>query len=81
MTHPLAISGRSGGNCGSWNEVRAGDHVICLITGQTGTLDECLHDGDAFVTWDDGTYETVKWYNLAPSNKVKVTGNSWEGVL
>ena len=78
--HPLAISGLNGGNSGAWNEVHAGDHVIYLIDGRTGTLDECLQDGDAFVTWDDGTFGTVRWYNLAPSNKVKVTGNRWEAL-
>ena len=57
MTHPFAFpERRSGGNSGAWNEVHDGDHVIYLITGKTGTLDECLHDGDAFVTWDDGTF-------------------------
>jgi hypothetical protein len=58
--------------------------VVCiycyLIDGRTGTLDECLHDGDAFVTWDDGTFGTVRWYHLAPSAKVKVTDNGWEAV-
>ena len=29
-----------------------------------GTADEFLHDGDALVTWDDGTYGTVKWNSL-----------------
>jgi hypothetical protein len=76
--HPLAIKNSSGGNSGAWNEVRAGDHVIYLIDGRKGTLDECLHDGDAFVTWDDGTFGVVKWHNLAPSIKVKVTGDRWE---
>ena len=81
MIHPLAINRRSGGNSGVWNEVHSGDHVICLITGKTGMLDECLHDGEAFVTWDDGTFETVRWFNLAPSAKVGVTGDRWEAIL
>ena len=80
MMHPLAIKGISGGNSGGWNEVHSGDHVICLTSGKTGVLDECLHDGDAFVTWDDGTFGTVKWHNLAPSAKVCVTGNDWEAI-
>lgn len=83
--HPLAIrhpSGhKSGGNSGAWNAVRAGDHVIYLIDGRTGTLDECLHDGEALVTFDDGTFGTVKWYNLAPSAKVEVTDNGWKAVI
>jgi hypothetical protein len=80
MTHPFALKGKSGGNSGAWNAVHSGDHVIYLITGQTGILDECLHDGDAFVSWDDGTFGTVKWYNLAPSSKVRVSGNNWEAM-
>ena len=81
MTHPFAFpERRSGGNSGAWNEVHDGDHVIYLITGKTGTLDECLHDGDAFVTWDDGTFGTVHWYHLAPLAKVKVTGDRWEAI-
>lgn len=78
--HPLAIKGNNGGNNGTWNEVKAGDHIINLIDGRTGTLDECIHDGDAFVTWDDGTFDIVKWHNLAPSAKVKITGNNWEAI-
>lgn len=83
MTHPLACwhpSGhKSGGNSGGWNEVHAGDHIIHLIDGYTGTLDECLHDGEAFVTRDDGTYHTTKWHHLAPSHKVRVFADGrWE---
>jgi hypothetical protein len=82
MTHPLACwhpSGhKSGGNCGAWNEVHAGDRIFYLIDGRTGTLDECLHDGEAFVTWDDGTYETVNWYHLAPAHKVRTVPGGWE---
>jgi hypothetical protein len=73
--HPLALKGKSGGNSGAWNEVHSGDHVIYLIDGRTGVLDECLPDGDAFVTWDDGGFGTVKWHHLAPLSKVKVAGS------
>lgn len=76
--HPLALKTNTVGNSSAWNEVRAGDHVICLDTGKTGTLDECLHDGEALVTWDDGTFADTKWHHLAPSAKVKVTGIRWE---
>ena len=79
--HPLAVPQESRGNSGAWNEVKSGDHVIHLIDGRRGTLDECLHDGDAFVSWDDGTFGTVKWRNLAPNCKVKVTDNGWEAIL
>src|ERR1700726_1906267 len=68
--HPFAFEGKSGGNSGAWNEVHAGDHVISLITGKTGKLDECLQDGDAYVTWDDGSFAAAKWNHLAPSSKV-----------
>lgn len=79
--HPHAFKNESGGNCRAWNEVHSGDHIIYLINGQKGTLDECLHDGDAFVTWDDGSFGTVKWHHLAPVSKVKVTGNGWEAIF
>lgn len=82
MVHPLAFpERRSGGNSGAWNEVRSGDHVIDLISGRTGTLDECLHDGDALVTWDDGTCGIVRWHNLAPSARVRITDKGWEAIL
>lgn len=83
--HPFAIADpsarQSGGNCGAWNEVHAGDYVIYLIDGRCGTLDKCLHDGDAFVTWDDGTFGTVRWYHLAPSAKVETTATGWKAIL
>lgn len=65
--HPFAFSGnKSGGNSGTRSEVSAGDRIRCDITGRTGVLDECLQDGDAYVTWDDGTFGTVKWNHLSP---------------
>ena len=79
--HPLAVKGKSGGNSGAWNEVHSGDHVICLVTGKIGILDECLHDGEAFVTWADGSFGTVKWRNLAPKVKVRIVGDHWEAIL
>ena len=59
MTHP-------NGGFTDRNErlVRAGDRVRYLIDGREGTLDEALHDGDAFVTFDDGSFGTVRWWNL-----------------
>jgi hypothetical protein len=79
--HPLAWKNCSGGNSGAWNEVHSGDHVIYLIDGRKGTLDECLHDGDAFITWDDGSFGMVRWYNLAPVSRVKTTATGWEAML
>ena len=68
--HPLAFpERRSGGNSGTDREVHSGERVIYDIDGRHGMLDECLHDGDAFVTWDDGTFGTVKWYHLRPETK------------
>lgn len=79
--HPCAFpENKSGGNSGAWNEVHAGEDIIYLIDGRTGKLDECLHSGEAFVTWDDGSYGIVNWYNLAPKAKVRVTGNTWEAI-
>lgn len=58
--HPLAIpNNRSGAN-----GMKAGDRVIYAIDGRRGVADEFLHDGDAFVTFDGGIYETVKWHHL-----------------
>jgi hypothetical protein len=65
--HPLARPGnKSGGNSGGPYEVRAGDKVYYDIDGRTGVLDECLQDGDALITWDDGTFGKVKWNHLSP---------------
>lgn len=58
--HPFAFSGNKSG---AFN-MRAGDRVIYEIDGRHGRADEFLSDGDAFVTFDDGSYETVKWNNL-----------------
>lgn len=48
------------------NGVRSGERFIYLIDGRRGRLDEALSDVDAFVTWDDGTYDTIKWARIAP---------------
>ena len=60
--HPLALTGHRNGA----NGMKAGDRVIYTIDGRCGVADEFLHDGDAFVTFDDGSYETVKWNHLLP---------------
>ncbi len=63
--HPLAFSDNRGGfEDRNGIDVRAGDHVIYTIDGRKAILDEALHDGDAFVTFEDGSYKTVKWKNL-----------------
>lgn len=62
--HPLAQTERRNGACG----MKAGDRIRYTIDGRTGVADEFLHDGDAFVTWDDGTFDTVKWNHLVLEN-------------
>lgn len=59
MRHPLAIGGRT-----SVAGITSGDRVRSRYTGLTGVVDEFLSDGDAFVSWDDGTFGTVKWREL-----------------
>jgi hypothetical protein len=58
--HPLAYAGNKSGACG----MKSGDRVVYVIDGRHGVADEFLHDGDAFVTFDDGRFETVKWNHL-----------------
>lgn len=58
--HPYAFEDNKSGALG----MKAGDRVRYTIDGRTGVADEFLHDGDAFVTWDDGTFGTVHWNHL-----------------
>lgn len=52
--HPFASGHNSGG-----------DKIYrYTLDNQRCKVDEFLSDGDAFVTWEDGTYGTVKWRNL-----------------
>lgn len=62
--HPYAFLHPSGYQSGAHN-MRSGDRIVYDIDGRHGRADEFLHDGDAFVTFDDGTYATVKWNNLS----------------
>ena len=48
--------------------MKSGDRIRCLTTGRTGVADEFLQDGEAFVSWDDGTCATVKWTSIAPEH-------------
>lgn len=60
--HPLATPGtRSGAN-----GMKAGDRIVHTLDGRRGVADEFLHDGEAFVSFDDGGFGTVKWCNLQP---------------
>lgn len=63
--HPLVQTNRHNGACG----MKAGDRVVYSIDGRCGVVDEFLSDGDAFVTWDDSSFDTVKWNHLFPENK------------
>lgn len=65
MTHPFAFTERRSGA----NGMRNGDRVVYMIDGRHGIADEFLHDGDAFVTFDDGAHETVKWHHLRLENE------------
>ena len=59
--HPLAISKKNGAN-----GMKAGDRVVYTIDGRAGTADEVMHDGDCLMTFDDGSFEVVKWNHLVP---------------
>lgn len=60
--HPLALSDtRSGAN-----GMSAGDRIVYIVDGRCGVVDEFMHDGEAFVSFDDGTLATVKWCHLRP---------------
>ncbi len=62
--HPLAFpDNKSGFDLGN-GLIEAGDKVISLLDGRKGTMDEALHDGESFVTWEDGTFGTIKWNHL-----------------
>lgn len=50
--------------------MKAGDRVTYSIDGRSGVADEFLHDGDAFVSFDDGKFETVKWNHLVPEPSI-----------
>lgn len=61
--HPYALeNNRSGAN-----GMNAGGHVIYTIDGRRGIADEFLPDGDTFISFDDGTFGTVKWHHLRPN--------------
>lgn len=38
-----------------------------MVDGRPATLDEVLPDGEAFITFNDGTPATVKWNQLRAS--------------
>lgn len=63
--HSLAFANPGNGfTDANGRSVKEGDRCQYL-DGRECFLDEALHDGDAFVTFTDGTHDTVKWRNLA----------------
>lgn len=64
--HPYATPGNRSGAF----HLNAGDRFVYDIDGRRGVADEFLHDGDAFVTWDDGTFGTIKWNLMSPEPKI-----------
>jgi hypothetical protein len=60
--HPMALRHRSGAM-----GMQAGDRVRSKIDGRTGVADEFTHDGDTYMTWDDGTHGMYNWSNLEPA--------------
>lgn len=63
--HPHAFKGSGNGFTDhDGNSVREGNRVLYTIDGRYAIMDEALHDGDAFVTFEDGTFGTVKWTHL-----------------
>jgi hypothetical protein len=67
--HPVACVGHRSGAFG----MKSGDVVVYSIDGRECRADEFLHDGDAFVTWADGTHGTVHWNHLRPTGENKCT--------
>lgn len=60
--HPLATPGNRSGAFG----LNARDRFVHDPDGRRGRADEFLSDGDAFVTWDDGTWDCVRWNQMSP---------------
>ena len=58
--HPFAQTDKPSGA----NGMKAGDRVVYTLDGRHGVADEFLPDGDTFITFDDGTFDTVKWNHL-----------------
>ncbi len=60
--HPLAIA--NGGFDLGDGLISHGDKATLVATGEEVTVDEVLHDGEAFITTAAGGYATVKWREL-----------------
>jgi hypothetical protein len=64
--HPMA---RPGNNSGIMEKpgvyaLRAGDRIISQ-DGRRGVADEFLQDGEAYVSFDDGTCACVRWQQIS----------------
>lgn len=59
--HPLAFNGSS--STGFYGHT-SGD-ILTHVSGKKCRLDEALPDGEAFITFEDGTYDCVKWNSLS----------------
>lgn len=68
--HPLAIETGAGFTDANGRSVKGGDRIE-FRDGRRGTMDEAMQDGEAFVTWDDGTHETINWKHCC---KISETG-------
>jgi hypothetical protein len=63
--HPLAWRAMSGNGFDLGRGRFTGDdRIICTLNGKHGYMDEAMHDGDALVSYDDGTFDIVKWGHL-----------------
>lgn len=61
--HPLALPGNKSGWSNAFGDFKSGDRIKHK-DGRMGWLDEALTDGEAYVTWDTGSHETVLWLEL-----------------
>lgn len=66
MPHPLSLMNPYASGSGAY-DMRAGDRIRLKSDGRTGIADEFLHDGDALISFDDGTFGTVRWNDLQKS--------------
>ena len=59
--HPLA---RTNNQSGTMN-LRSGDRVRHILDGRIGVADEFTQDGDALMTWSDGSFGIVRSTHLS----------------
>ena len=66
--HPLAFPNDNGCTTQHGEKIHAGD-VVVLPDGRIATVDEILPDGDALLTFTDGTFGEAKWHSLIKETK------------